>query len=101
MCRIINLKVYSKLTILKAFVDKLNVLDSDGSEYGDYEGSSSKGPDSGHDTSASGGNSDSGVFSLKSSSSGPYSVPIACISCQHQTKGKIKLDSHSARLKKS
>lgn len=98
--RIIKLKVYSKLTILKAFVDKVTVSDSDGSESGDYKGSSSKGSNYGHDTSASGDSSDSGVLILKSSSSGSHSITIEDISCQHQTKGKIQLESRSARLKK-
>lgn len=68
---IIKLKVYSKLILRKIFFDKLNVSDSDGSEYDDFEGSASEGSDSGHDTSTSGDSS--------------YSILIADLSCQHQT----------------
>lgn len=85
VCKIIKLKVYSELTLLKAFVDKLNISGFDGPEYDDSEGSTSEGSDYGHDTSSSGDISDSRDLGSKSSASGPYFVPITDISCQHHT----------------
>lgn len=89
---IINLKVYSELILLKAFVDKLNVSDFDGLKFDDSEGSKSEcgvstceGSDSDHSDSASGDSSDSRNHILRLSSSGPYSISITNLSCQHQT----------------
>lgn len=91
-CRIIKLKVYSELTLLEAFVDKLNVSDSDGSESDDSEGSdsecgglASEGSDSGHGIPASYDSSDSRDLSLRFSAFGLYAISIEELSCQHRT----------------
>lgn len=87
---IIKLIVYSELIMLKAFVDKLNVSDSDGSKSDDSKGSdsecnvsASEGSDSDHGAYDFGDNSDSKDLALKSLSSGPYSILIPDLSCQH------------------
>lgn len=114
--RIISLDFNSELTLMKAYVEKLNVLHSDGSESDDFEGgvttsegpdfersvSSSKGPDYDHGIPASGDSLDSRDITFKSSTFGLYSFSIADLSCQHQTYGKkSQLESLSARLKES
>lgn len=77
---IIKFKFNSELTLLKIFVDKLNVSNSDGSKFDASEGSNSD-----HDTSTSDDISHSTDPILKSPTFGPYSVPITDLSCQHQT----------------
>lgn len=71
--------------MLREFVYNLYVSNSDGSKSDDSEGSTSEGLDYGHDTSGSDDNSNSRNLSLKSSASDLYSIPIADLSCQHQT----------------
>lgn len=89
VCRFIKLKVYSELTLLEAFIDKLNVSDSDGTKSDEYEGSASEGSDFNHDTSASGYSLDSGDLNLKCSGSGMYCVPITNLACECQTWVKV------------
>lgn len=76
VCRIIKLKSLSELILLKVYVVKLNVSNSDGSESDESERSTSKRLGSSHDTSSSGDNSDYRVLSLKNSAFGSYYVPI-------------------------
>lgn len=92
---------------MKAYVEKLNVSNSDGSDYDDsdsgvsaFEGSDSergasafKVSDSDHGIHAFGDVSDTRDLNLRFSAFGLYPLSIADLSCQYQTYGKSQLES--------